>query len=159
MKQNNRNEKIWKLAFVAYLVLILRFIIFKYPMKQLMEIAEGWKKEVIWEGLSTANFTLGESIKMYIRYFHYFTFWNGIANLLGNVLAFIPLGIFLPQCRKKCRTFLRVFIASFFLILFIELFQLFSAFGAFDIDDILLNMTGSMMGYGIWIFLQKKTKK
>lgn len=159
MEQNKRKERIWKLAFTLYLVLIIRFVIFKYPMEQLREIASGWRKEVILEGLSTANFTLGKSIKMYIRYFHHFPFWNGMANLWGNVLAFIPLGIFLPVCMRKKNTLLTSLFLSFLFVIFIELFQLFSAFGAFDVDDILLNMVGSEIGYIIWRFSQKKAKK
>ena len=36
---------------------------------------------------------------------------------------------------------------AFLFVLGIEVFQLFSAFGAFDVDDILLNCLGALIGY------------
>lgn len=36
---------------------------------------------------------------------------------------------------------------AFLFVLGIEVFQLFSAFGAFDVDDILLNCVGAIIGY------------
>ncbi|MBR5577448.1 MAG: VanZ family protein [Lachnospiraceae bacterium] len=142
----SKNNRVWKICFFLYLILIIRFIIFKYPMEQLLEIAKGWKKEVILEGLNTANFTLGKSIKMYIRYFHRFPFWNGMANLFGNFFAFIPLGILFPLCYDIKHIKRVTFLFSFLFIISIEMFQLFSAFGVFDVDDILLNVLGSMIG-------------
>ena len=150
MENNNSKKRIWKVSFFFYIVLIIKFVIFKYPMEQLMEIAKGWRKEIILEGLSTANFTLGKSIKMYIRYFNNFTFWNGMANLYGNLLAFIPLGILFPFCYGKKGKGLLTLLFSLIFVPSIELFQLVSAFGAFDVDDILLNVLGCMIGYGIY---------
>ena len=45
------------------------------------------------------------------------------------------------------------------LVLGIEFFQLFSAFGAFDVDDILLNVAGAMTGYLVYkIFYGRAVK-
>ena len=43
-----------------------------------------------------------------------------------------------------------MFLNAFVFILGIEVFQLFSAFGAFDVDDIFLNCLGAVLGYGIY---------
>ena len=111
---------------------------------------------MILEGLSTANFTLGKSIRMYIRYFPRL---NGFQNLFGNILAFIPFGYLLPLCFEKCKSWWRVLLWSLVLVLGIEFFQLFSAFGAFDVDDILLNTLGTMAGYLVYkIFAGKEQK-
>ena len=59
-----------KLLFVLYLLVLLKVIVFKYPLGILREIAGTWSKEVLWEGLSGANFELFRTIKMYIRH------WN-----------------------------------------------------------------------------------
>ena len=158
MGNQNIKKRIWKLCFFFYIVLIIRFIIFKYPLEQLIGIIQSWKKEVILEGLHTANFTLGESIKMYIRYFHNFTFWNGMANLYGNLLAFIPLGILFPLCYGRENRKWKTFLFAVLFVVSIELFQLISAFGVFDVDDILLNVLGCMLGYGIYEIVISKTK-
>ena len=159
MANNGAKKRICKVCFFFYIVLIIKFIIFKYPIEQLIEITRGWTKEIVLEGLSTANFTLGKSIKMYIRYFSNFTFWNGIANLYGNLLAFIPLGILFPLCYEIKNRKLVTFLFSLSFVVFIELFQLFSAFGVFDVDDILLNVLGSMIGCSIYDSMAKKNAR
>ena len=140
-------KEIWRLLWIIYLITIIKTIIFKYPVERLIEISNTWTKEVVWEGLFNANFTLGKSIKMYIRYFNKFPFWNGVANLFGNFIAFIPFGIFLPICYEDCRSFWKVLFFALMFVVFIEMFQLLSAFGIFDVDDILLNVSGAITGY------------
>ncbi len=157
-------QKIWKLLFLIYILVLIKLIVFKYPLAHLRQIMEGWKKEVILEGLSTANFTLGRSIRMYIRYFDKFPFWNGFANLVGNILVFIPYGFLLPQVYPACSKWWRVLYCAAGFVMAIELFQLCSAFGVFDVDDILLNVSGAMAGYGLFylkkqIVRRKKVKK
>ena len=141
----DRTKK-WRFLFLLYLIIVIRLIIFKYPLEQLVEIMKGWEKGVILEGLSTANFTLGKSIRMYIRYFNRFPFWNGFANLIGNILVFIPYGYLLPKAYPACSKWWRIVYCTLGFVICIELFQLFSAFGAFDVDDILLNVSGAMAG-------------
>lgn len=148
-------KKVWKFVFLIYILILIKLIVFKYPLKQLMEITGSWEKGVILEGLSTANFIPGKSIRMYIRYFNKFPFWNGFANLVGNILVFIPYGILLPLAYPSCGKWWRVFYCAAGFVVGIELFQLFSAYGAFDIDDIFLNVTGAMIGYVVFAALRK----
>lgn len=157
-------KKVWKIIFIIYIFILIKLIIFKYPWEHLVAVTKSWKKDVILEGISTANFTLGKSIRMYIRYFDKFPFWNGFANLIGNVLVFIPYGYLLPKAYSACGKWWRVFYCVVGFVMSIELFQLFSAFGAFDVDDILLNVGGAMVGYGLfamirWIKKEMKVRK
>lgn len=149
------NKKRWKFVFLVYILILIKLIIFKYPWERLMEIAGSWEKGVILEGLSTANFTLGKSIRMYIKYFNKFPFWNGFANLVGNILVFIPYGFVLPKAYPRCGKWWRIFYCAVGFVMCVELFQLFSAFGAFDVDDILLNVSGAMIGYSLFWILRK----
>ena len=53
-----------------------------------------------------------------------------------------------------------MFVNAFTFVLGIETFQLFSAFGAFDVDDILLNCLGAALGFaGYRLFLWYKRNK
>ena len=146
-------KKIWKFIFIVYILILIKLIVFKYPWERLVSIMNHWEKGVILEGLSTANFTLGKSIRMYIKYFNKFPFWNGFANLIGNVLVFVPYGVILPKAYPGCGKWWRAVYCSVGLVMSIELFQLFSGFGIFDIDDILLNVSGAMLGYGLFVIL------
>ena len=143
------------MVFFIYILILIKLIVFKYPWEYLIEIVKSWEKGVILEGLSTANFILGKSIRMYIRYFNKFPFWNGFANLVGNILVFIPYGFLLPVAYPTCGKWWRVFYCAVGFVAGIELFQLFSAYGAFDVDDILLNVAGTMVGYVIFAVLRK----
>ena len=120
-----------------------------------MKIAENWEKSIILEGIFRANFTLGKSIRMYIRYFNKFPFWNGFANLIGNILVFVPFGMLLPKSYPGCSKWWRAVYCSVGMVMSIELFQLLSGFGIFDVDDILLNVLGAMLGYSLFAILRE----
>ncbi|MDO4291879.1 MAG: VanZ family protein [Eubacteriales bacterium] len=137
---------LWAVFFV-YMLVLLRVIVFKYPFERLEAIARSWTREVFWEGLDSANFTLFKTIRMYIRYWGRL---NSFENLFGNVLAFVPFGFLVPCLQRESRRWWVLFLDSFVLVCCIELFQLFTAFGAFDVDDILLNCVGALMGYGVF---------
>lgn len=68
-----------------------------------------------------------------------------LAHVILNVFLFVPLGIFLPLIRKQLG-FREIFLCSFITTLLIELLQPF--FGRItDIDDIILNVTGAILGF------------
>ncbi len=135
------------MLFVLYVLIIIRLIVFKYPYSELQEIINTWQKNVILEGLDTANFIPLKTIKMYIRYYGQL---NSFENLFGNILIFVPFGYLLPMTFERCRRFWCALGLTFLFVAGIEVFQLFSAFGAFDVDDILLNCLGSGIGYGVY---------
>ena len=103
-----------RLCFVLYILFLIKVIIFKYPYEQLAAIMETWQREVILEGLGTANFVPLKTIKMYIKYADRL---NSFENLAGNVLAFVPFGILLPMIRKKKTGFFDVFANALVLVL------------------------------------------
>lgn len=153
-----KSHQLLNVIFFLYLLLVVRLIIFKYPMETLREIAASWEKDVILEGLDTANFTLFKTIRMYIRYAYKL---NSFENLVGNVVVFMPFGFLLPFVHSKGRNFFVLLLNAFIFVLGIEVFQLFSAFGAFDVDDILLNCLGAVFGYIfylIWELIDKERK-
>lgn len=139
-----KSQSMLKVIFFLYLLLVVRLIIFKYPMVTLREIASSWEKGVVLEGLDSANFTLFKTIRMYIDYAYKL---NSFENLVGNVVVLIPFGFLLPYVLKWGKNFFVMLFNAFIFVLGIEVFQLFSAFGAFDVDDILLNCLGAVLGY------------
>lgn len=70
-------------------------------------------------------------------------------NIIGNIVLFIPLGFFLPLLWRRWQRFLSVLLAGLFFSLTIETIQLF-IHRSVDIDDILLNTLGVVLGYGIY---------
>ena len=142
----NKSKRI-KIVFFIYIAIVIKVIIFKYPWADLKAVADTWEKGVILEGLDTANFTLFKTIKMYINYSYML---NSFENLAGNIVVFVPFGFLLPYVQKGAAKFPVLLLNAFLFVLGIEVFQLFSAFGAFDVDDILLNCFGASMGWVIY---------
>ena len=79
------------------------------------------------------------------------TQWWALKNLLGNIIPFIPVGFLLPVTYKKFSSAISVFVIGLASILVIESFQFFTKLGSFDVDDIILNMTGIVCGYVIFL--------
>ena len=77
------------------------------------------------------------------------------ANIFGNVIIFIPFGFFLPMASKH-RSFLITIFYSFSLSFIVEIFQLITMVGSFDVDDLLLNTLGGICGYVLFILLYRK---
>ncbi len=76
-------------------------------------------------------------------------------NLVGNVVMFIPLGYLLPKTFTPLRKFFKLFLCVMLSIIAVELLQLFTGLGSCDIDDLILNMAGAVIGYLIWHFKTK----
>lgn len=147
-------QKRIKLFFALYMLIVVKVIIFKYPFDSLFEIARTWSADVIADGFKTANFIPFHTIKMYIEYAYKL---NSFENLAGNILVFLPFGILFPMLDRNYRKAWNVLLNVFLLVLGIEIFQLCSAFGAFDVDDILLNCFGAWLGYIIFCISIKIT--
>ena len=79
-------------------------------------------------------------------------------NLAGNILAFVPAGFFLPVLWKNKRGFLFTVCVTFQMSLLVELLQLISRVGSFDVDDLLLNTLGGAVGYLILTVITKWRK-
>lgn len=71
-------------------------------------------------------------------------------NLAGNVIIFLPFGAILPVLLRPMRGLIRTAGAGAAVSLLIELLQLGTRVGSFDVDDILLNVLGSAAGYVIF---------
>ncbi|ACL69588.1 VanZ family protein [Halothermothrix orenii] len=73
-------------------------------------------------------------------------------NIVGNIVAFLPMGFFLPLIFKKMRKATRLLISVTLVTTIIETGQLISGVGAFDIDDIILNIIGGFAGFLMYRF-------
>ena len=73
-----------------------------------------------------------------------------ILNFAGNVIAFIPFGYLLPKMVKKKPRLFHTVLFSFEFSLLVELTQLISRTGSFDVDDLILNTFGGLIGYIVY---------
>lgn len=76
-------------------------------------------------------------------------------NLLGNLLPFLPMGILLPVLFEKIKRFGWFVLTQFCVITVFETIQLLTTTGSFDVDDILLNLVGAVIGWLLWLVAQR----
>lgn len=70
-------------------------------------------------------------------------------NFIGNIILFIPVGVLFPLTGDEHKCVKAGFVALCFSII-IEIIQLVSHRGYFEVDDLILNTLGAVMGYGIY---------
>lgn len=72
---------------------------------------------------------------------------NAVINLVGNVILFVPIGVFLPRVFPKTGRWWKVLLITLGAITLIELTQMLTLLGTCDVDDVTLNVLGAMVGY------------
>ena len=87
-----------------------------------------------------------------IRRFYIYRDVVGIRAFLANLF-------FMPILRPKLRRMNRMFLAAFLLSLTIEITQLLTRVGSFDVDDLILNTAGGIAGYLLFYIMNKIRSK
>lgn len=99
--------------------------------------------------------------KTITNFYYYSTTKGFVINIFGNLLAFMPLGVLWPIVFKKPydKVYIHIVLLwSFTISLFIEIIQVLSKVGAFDVDDLILNTVGGFIGYLIYKLLSRRYK-
>ena len=89
----------------------------------------------------------------------YEIFREMLINVIGNSTMFIPLGIVWPSVFSKLDTHKKVIAAGVGFSLCIEIFQLPFFDRVTDIDDLILNSLGFLIGYGIYLLVKAAKSK
>lgn len=142
-----------RLLFLAYSAIML-WLLFGQRL-------EGGQLSISFENSrENVNFVPFETVRLYIRLLKSGAgkslLRHAIVNLVGNVVMFVPLGWFLPAVWGKMRSFYLTFSAAAAAICLVEAGQYLTALGSCDIDDLILNLLGVILGYGIWKVTYRK---
>ena len=76
-------------------------------------------------------------------------------NLIGNMILFLPMGMLLPCLSARFRSLRRVTTLVAAMVAVVELTQLVTLLGMCDIDDLILNVLGAQLGYGLYCMAQR----
>ena len=77
-----------------------------------------------------------------------------ISQVIGNVLMFVPFGFLLSVVFKTCQSPIKTLITVASFSFSIEFVQYFIGRSA-DIDDLILNTLGGMLGFGMYLITDK----
>lgn len=125
-------------VFAFYFILLISITIFKYVTPwDLFEQGREINRSI--------NFVPFETIRGYVTGKSLVSQTVVWYNVLGNICLFMPLGIYLQLFRVKKNSFNSIVIV-FIVSLMIELIQFVFGIGATDIDDIILNCLGGVIG-------------
>lgn len=147
MEENKKLEKfllsIVYIIFFVYVLLTIRIILFKDV--PIYAIFKGMFRSVnlipfytIWQFIIDNNIS----------------FMRATVNIIGNIGIFIPMGIFFPIVFKELNKKTMI-TAIIFISLGFETIQYILALGSSDIDDIILNSLGGIIGIAIYINMTK----
>ena len=89
--------------------------------------------------------------------FHDFSSSN-ILGMVLNIIMLIPFGVFLPVYFAKFRKLLPTVLAGVIMSLTMEVLQLFT-FRATDVDDLIMNTLGTLLGYFIGALIVRRADK
>lgn len=133
-RRTNFIHMIWVFIFLYYVYLVL----------------ETTGIGTIWEIGLYPGMKLQEEINL-------IPFRDGISlSMILNVVMFMPLGFLLPLLWKEYQSLVRTAITAFCFSCGIEFCQLFNR-RVSDVDDLLMNTLGAILGWLIWIVFSRIT--
>ncbi|WP_374228248.1 VanZ family protein [Streptacidiphilus sp. ASG 303] len=95
--------------------------------------------------ISHSNLHPGESLRLYL---HQPSVRDAVKQIGGNIVLGVPFGVLMPVLVPRTRGLLRILLATAAVMLLVELVQGAVVQGrSFDIDDVILNTAGSLIGY------------
>ena len=154
--KKNRHRKQGFVLLILYLVLLTYYLFFAEAMGRTPEIREGY----------SYNLVLFKEIRRFIVYREILGFHAVMLNIVGNVVAFMPFGFILPEVWDQLNRWYTIMFLGFLFSLCIEFAQLIGHVGSFDVDDLLLNTIGALLGYfafvlakGVWNYYRGKNRK
>ena len=134
--QRKYEKIVFRILFAVYVLLVIYFLFFAETTGR-----------TISDRTYHYNLILFKEIKRFIVYRQQLGMFAVTANLLGNVLIFLPFGMLVPFLTKRFKKFWSVVLLTFELSVLVELVQLMTKVGSCDVDDILLNTIGGMLGF------------
>lgn len=155
LSKHLNNEKPMKvnlwIFFVLYLVLLITLTLFDKEFSRYWQfIFMATKEEISNYFTSQVNLIPFNTIISYIKNYNELLDSSiVIINIYGNFIACMPFAFFLPLLFKKQNKFKNYLITMILIVLGIEVVQLLSLSGSFDIDDFILNISGALIMFGI----------
>ena len=140
-----KREAVLLLMYI-HLAVIIRFTFF--PMSKV----DGHIQPLVFDIATVFPFRI--NLIPLVNLFDYDSKRDLLLNVIGNTAMFIPSGIVLPIVYKRLNTSWKVILAGAGISLCIEIIQLPFSVRATDIDDLILNTIGVIVGCGIYTLVQ-----
>ena len=151
---------VYLLFFTIYISSLISVTIFPFPIQKflietMIEDQLGLKHnfipfKIFYDAMSIGSLSFGLAILL--------------KQVVGNIILFLPMGFVLPIIFTNIQTIRKVILIGFLASLSIELLQALAGiwigynYRAADIDDLIFNVLGTVIGFLIWKLLYKVLK-
>ena len=136
----------WKREAVQLLFLINLLVIYRITFHPFAKL-DGQVQPLLFDAATAWPFRV--NLVPFVNLLDYPTKGEILLNVIGNCAMFIPTGIMIPLIYKKLASFRKTVQTGFLISFIIEIVQLPFAVRCSDVDDLILNTLGCILGYGI----------
>lgn len=143
IKNTTKKQKLGWVIFIIYLIFLAYFLFF----------SEEFGRGQVQAGYAY-NLVPFKEIRRFIVYRGKVGMVSFFLNIVGNVAGFMPFGFFLPIVSRRSRRWYNTVLLSFVFSLCIETAQLVLKVGSFDVDDMILNTLGGILGFILYKIVQ-----
>ena len=148
IRNTTKRQKLGWVLFILYLCLLAYFMFF----------SESFGRTDTDRGYAYNLVPLKE-IMRYFRYYRTLGMPLFLINIVGNMVAFMPFGFFLPIISRRSRKWYNTVSFGLIFSLILETLQLIFKVGSFDVDDMLLNTVGAGLGFLVYRTVQRTRVK
>lgn len=151
------NKKIVNYIFYIYIFCLINFVVVKFfgDFDSIIGRINGVLEQRKFFGTWNYSFKFFSTISTAISsYKQDPSLGLAIKLFIANILCFVPLGYLLALKLEK-NSMIRVALISLAIILCIEITQFITCLGIADVDDVILNMLGSGLGYILFVVIER----
>ena len=147
----NRKREAQLLLIYVCLVVVVRLTFFPFSK------VNGQVQPLLFDPANIIPFRL--NFVPFVNLFDYEIRREALINVIGNSFLFLPMGIVYPIVYRSLNTHWKVISAGVGTSLAIEILQLPFFDRVTDVDDLILNSLGYLLGYGIYLLVKHAKKK
>ncbi len=134
------------------------FIIYLLALIYFMFFSDFYGRTQVFEDYHY-NLRPFKEIIRFLKYYKNIGITRVLLNLAGNVVGFLPFGFFLPMLFKRARKWYAALLFSMEFSMIIEVLQLVNKVGSCDVDDVILNTLGGVLGYFCYFVIRNVRRK
>ena len=125
------------------------FFVYMAGLVYFLFFAESYGRGIA-EAAYSYNILPFREIRRYLTYWEILGIRSVILNLAGNVIGFMPFGALIPLMSRSVRKAWKVGLLSLEISVLIEVSQFLFRVGCCDVDDVILNTLGGLLGYAVF---------
>lgn len=132
-----------------YIAVFALLLVYMAALCYMLLASEGFGRTSGLEGYSRLNLMPFQEIRRFLIYHEKIGLLYVLLNVGGNIIGFVPMGVLYPLLFRRIDRWYKMLLAGGVFSLAVESMQYVFRVGIFDVDDLILNTIGTILGYGI----------